>query len=89
MVLYAVDEGPGQGMETSCGAGLHSAVYAWAPGLAAFQFVEGGLIAQAGQKYTLELHYNNSAAYTDIRILAVSVYFTHRPVMVLPSICSP
>jgi hypothetical protein len=69
IVLYEsdADEGLGQGEATDCGAGLGAAVYAWAPGQKPLHFREGGLVSRRNQRYTLEIHYNNSAGLTDVQ----------------------
>ena len=36
-------------------------LYAWAPGQNAFEFPEGGLRVEPGQRFVVQLHYNNAA----------------------------
>ncbi len=42
-------------------------LYAWAPGTGAVQFEDGGLRAQGGERYVLQLHYNNGAGIEDLK----------------------
>lgn len=42
-------------------------LYAWAPGQGAVQFPDGGLRLRAGERYVMQLHYNNGAALPDVR----------------------
>ncbi|UJR85482.1 hypothetical protein [Sandaracinus amylolyticus] len=42
-------------------------LYAWAPGTGAFQFPEGGLRARPGDRFLVQIHYNNGAAIPDVR----------------------
>jgi len=41
-------------------------LYAWAPGQSAFEFPDGGLRVRAGQRFILQLHYNNSARIANV-----------------------
>ncbi|MBV72472.1 MAG: hypothetical protein CMH52_14195 [Myxococcales bacterium] len=66
IVLYEVQDGPGDGLETDCGTNLSAAIYAWAPGQQPVQFVDGGLVTDSSRRYLLEIHYNNSAGYDDV-----------------------
>ncbi len=40
--------------------------YAWAPGQDALQFPEGGLRVNPGERYVMQIHYNNGARLPDI-----------------------
>ncbi|AKF11108.1 hypothetical protein DB32_008257 [Sandaracinus amylolyticus] len=42
-------------------------LYAWAPGTGAFQFPEGGLRVSPGDRFLVQIHYNNGAAIPDVR----------------------
>jgi hypothetical protein len=42
-------------------------LYAWAPGQGAVQFPDGGLRLRPGERYVMQLHYNNGAALPDVR----------------------
>jgi len=42
-------------------------LYAWAPGTGAFQFPEGGLRVRPGDRFLVQIHYNNGAAIPDVR----------------------
>jgi hypothetical protein len=44
-----------------------SLVYGWAPGQGALHFEEGGIRVSPGQRFTLQIHYNNAAGHTDVR----------------------
>ncbi|MGC6417665.1 MAG: hypothetical protein ACON3Z_11125 [Bradymonadia bacterium] len=66
IVLYEVPEGAGDGRESDCATNLDAAIYAWAPGQQAMQFLEGGLVTDANRRYVMEIHYNNSAGYDDV-----------------------
>jgi hypothetical protein len=66
IVLYEVESGPGDAALVDCGAGLSSAIYAWAPGQQALQFVDGGLRTGPERSYMVEIHYNNEAGLSDI-----------------------
>ncbi|MFO0608231.1 MAG: hypothetical protein U0324_34010 [Polyangiales bacterium] len=41
-------------------------LYAWAPGQSAFEFPDGGLRVRPGQRFILQLHYNNSGRVADV-----------------------
>ena len=41
-------------------------LYAWAPGQDAIQFESGGLLTQPGERFIIQIHYNNAAGITDI-----------------------
>lgn len=41
-------------------------LYAWAPGQGAVQFPEGGLRVRPGERYVMQMHYNNGAGTTGI-----------------------
>ena len=43
-----------------------SLVYGWAPGQGALSFEEGGIRIRPGQRMTLQIHYNNGAAHSDV-----------------------
>ena len=52
------------------GAGMPAGseyLYAWAPGTGAFQFPEGGLRVRPGDRFLVQIHYNNGAAIPDVR----------------------
>lgn len=66
MVLYQGTTGPGDGSEVGCGNAVNNIIYAWAPGQQALSFPEGGLRTGPNVRYVLEIHYNNSAALTDV-----------------------
>ena len=66
IVLYEVPDGPGDGREVDCGTNLSAAIYAWAPGQQPVQFLDGGLVTNSNRRYLMEIHYNNSAGYTDV-----------------------
>ena len=66
IVLYEVDDGPGDGSEADCGSNLSAAIYAWAPGQQPVQFLEGGLTTNANRRYLMEIHYNNVAGHADV-----------------------
>jgi hypothetical protein len=42
-------------------------LYAWAPGEDAFQFPDGGIRLRPGERYVMQIHYNNSALAQGIR----------------------
>jgi hypothetical protein len=42
-------------------------LYAWAPGQSALEFPEGGLRISPGERLVMQIHYNNGAAYEDVR----------------------
>jgi hypothetical protein len=42
-------------------------LYAWAPGESAFEFPEGGIRLRAGDRYVMQIHYNNAALATGLR----------------------
>ncbi len=42
-------------------------LYAWAPGQSAFEFPEGGLRIEPGERFLVQIHYNNGAAIPDVR----------------------
>nr|MDQ3038169.1 hypothetical protein [Myxococcota bacterium] len=42
-------------------------LYAWAPGTGAFQFPEGGLRVSPGDRFLVQIHYNNGASIPDVR----------------------
>ncbi len=42
-------------------------LYAWAPGAAAVQFHEGGLRVTPGERYIVQIHYNNGAGVSDAK----------------------
>ena len=42
-------------------------LYAWAPGQGPLQFPDGGLLMEPGERYILQIHYNNAAGITDVR----------------------
>ncbi len=44
-----------------------SLVYGWAPGQGALHFDEGGIRLSPGQRYTLQIHYNNKAGHDDVQ----------------------
>ncbi len=52
---------PGDAFECQSMSNGLQFLYAWAPGQAALQFPEGGLRMSPGDRYVLQLHYNNSA----------------------------
>ncbi len=41
-------------------------LYAWAPGGGAVQFPEGGMRIRKGERYVLQIHYNNGAALKNV-----------------------
>ena len=41
-------------------------LYAWAPGQGAFEFPEGGMRIRPGDRYVMQIHYNNGAGLPDI-----------------------
>jgi hypothetical protein len=41
-------------------------LYAWAPGQDAIQFENGGLLVEPGERYILQIHYNNAAGIADV-----------------------
>ncbi len=57
-VLMRGDQGRAPGQSFSCNA-LVDPVYAWAPGTGPLQFPEGGIRVRPGQRFTLQIHYNN------------------------------
>jgi hypothetical protein len=42
-------------------------LYAWAPGQSALEFPEGGLRVSPGERFIVQIHYNNAAARTGLR----------------------
>jgi hypothetical protein len=42
-------------------------LYAWAPGQSALEFPEGGLRISPGERFILQIHYNNGAHVPDVR----------------------
>lgn len=42
-------------------------LYAWAPGTGAFEFPEGGLRISPGDRFLVQIHYNNSAGIEGVR----------------------
>ena len=42
-------------------------LYAWAPGAGAIEFPEGGIRVSPGERYILQIHYNNGAAVKDVK----------------------
>jgi hypothetical protein len=42
-------------------------MYAWAPGTGAVEFAEGGVRVTPGERYILQVHYNNGAGVADAR----------------------
>lgn len=41
-------------------------LYAWAPGTSALEFPEGGLRVRPGERFVLQIHYNNGANIPDV-----------------------
>ena len=41
-------------------------LYAWAPGQDAIQFENGGLLVEPGERYIMQIHYNNAAGIADV-----------------------
>ena len=67
VVLIPDGGGREPGSHSQCGDdNAFSLIYGWAPGQGALQFEEGGIRVQAGQKLTLQIHYNNRAGYDDV-----------------------
>jgi hypothetical protein len=54
------------GDETSCGVGLNTAVFAWAPGQGSLGFDGMGLISNASKNYVMEIHYNKPEGSPDV-----------------------
>lgn len=50
----------------SMGAGRSQQLWAWAPGTGAFDFEEGGLELNPGERLIVEIHYNNGAGLSDV-----------------------
>ena len=66
MVLIPGDMGRAPGEHGRCtGSGLTLA-YAWAPGQGALHFVEGGMRLHPGERYTMQIHYNNGGGFRDV-----------------------
>jgi mono/diheme cytochrome c family protein len=42
-------------------------LYAWAPGQSAIEFPEGGLRISPGERFIVQIHYNNGASVPDVR----------------------
>ena len=42
-------------------------LYAWAPGQGAVEFPEGGLRVEPGERFVMQIHYNNGAGVEDVR----------------------
>ncbi|MBX7190977.1 MAG: hypothetical protein K1X94_02910 [Sandaracinaceae bacterium] len=42
-------------------------LYAWAPGQSAMEFPEGGLRVSPGERFIVQIHYNNGASLPDVR----------------------
>jgi hypothetical protein len=57
-VLMRGDQGHEPGTHFGCGA-LIDPVYAWAPGTGPLQFPDGGIRVSPGQRFTVQIHYNN------------------------------
>ena len=51
-------------------------LYAWAPGQDAIQFETGGLLAKPGERYIMQIHYNNAAGIADVADdSAIRIYY--------------
>jgi hypothetical protein len=67
IVLIPEDGGRAPGTHSTClDDNPFKLVYGWAPGQGALHFEEGGIRLSPGQSLTLQIHYNNSAQYTDV-----------------------
>ena len=67
IVLIPEDGGRAPGTHSPClDDNPFKLVYGWAPGQGALHFEEGGIRLSPGQSLTLQIHYNNSAQYTDV-----------------------
>ena len=54
-------------------------LYAWAPGQSAMEFPEGGLRISPGERFIVQIHYNNGAGVPDVRDSS-GVRLLHGPV---------
>lgn len=54
-------------------------LYAWAPGQSAIEFPEGGLRISPGERFIVQIHYNNGASLPDVRDSS-GVRLLHGPV---------
>ena len=69
LVLYRDNDKTGPATDHTCysvGADFDF-LYAWAPGQDSFQFPEGGLRIEPGDRFVVQVHYNNGAAIDGVR----------------------
>ena len=58
---------------------IRDRLWAWAPGTGAFDFEEGGLELNPGERLIVEIHYNNGAGLSDV-VDSSGVRIFHGPV---------
>jgi hypothetical protein len=69
IVLLRDAEGSAPATDYDCLGGMplgSEYLYAWAPGQGAFQFPEGGLRMKAGERFVMQIHYNNGSHVEDV-----------------------
>ena len=70
VVLHLDQTGSSEGLESfSCDTGDFGPtgqIWAWAPGTGAFDFEDGGLAIEPGDRAIVEIHYNNAAGLDDV-----------------------
>jgi hypothetical protein len=70
LVLLRDTDGTAPADDFECLGGMPDGsqyLYAWAPGQGAVEFPEGGLRLRPGERYVMQIHYNNGAALSDVR----------------------
>lgn len=55
------------GVAFDCGGIFENWVYAWGPGMGALQFPQGGVRTSGGERFLLQIHYNNGGGFADVR----------------------
>jgi hypothetical protein len=58
----------------------NSYLYAWAPGTGAVEFPDGGLRLTPGDRFRIEVHYNNGARLPDVRDSSGVAFFVKDPI---------
>ena len=69
LVLLRDSEGTAPDADYDCIGSMPAGsqyLYAWAPGQGAVEFPEGGLRVRPGERYVMQIHYNNSAEVAGI-----------------------
>ena len=72
IILLRDSERRGSATDYNCNGGAATVVgaeylYTWAPGQSALEFPEGGLRITPGDRFVLQVHYNNGTALPDVR----------------------